>query len=287
MLIITGATGQLGRQIAELLLTKVPPTEIGLSVRDETKVSQKLRESGVRIRLGSYDNPESLAFSFENATRVLIISSNGSSDPISSHKNAIDAAKVVGATRIIYTGHMAAASNSLFPPMITHAATKKLLEDSGVDFTFLANGFYMESLMWLIGEGFKTGIIAAPLDGPISWTAHEDLAAAATAALIADDFDDFNVSLTGSEALNLDDVAKIVTELTGRNIKRVVISDEEYIEKLTNLGLPKFRIDISMGLFRAARRGEFVSVDPTLEKILGRNPVNVREHLASNIQSFE
>ncbi|KAJ3088820.1 hypothetical protein HK100_007934 [Physocladia obscura] len=188
MLIITGATGQLGRQIGKLLLTKVPPTEIGLSVHDETKVSQKLRESGVRICLGNYNNPESLAFSFDNATRVLIIS---------------------------------------------------------------------------------------------------NLAAAATAALIADDFDDFNVSLTGLKVLNLDDIAKIVTELTGRNIKQVVILEEEYIEKLTNLGLPKFRIDISMGLFRAARRGEFASVDPTLKKILGRNPVNVRKHLASIIQSFE
>lgn len=285
MIIVTGATGQLGRAIIEQLSALVPPETIGASVRDEAK-AEGLAHRGVRVRRGDFADPDSLNAAFEGATQVLIVSSNARAtggDTLAQHRNAIEAAKAAGARRIVYTSHMAANANSQFPPMWDHAATEAMLADSGVAWTSLRNGFYASTVPMLIRDAAQSGVIAAPADGKVSWTAHADLAAAA-ARILAEEgrFDGPTPPLTASEALDLRDVAGLLSGVSGRPVRREVVPDAEQEARMAAQGLPKAVIDISLGMYRASRAGEFSTVDPTLQQLLGRAPVPLRDVLAGN-----
>ena len=144
MIIVTGATGQLGRLIVEKLLDRVPADQVGVSVRDPKKTGD-LKALGVRVRQGDFSDPDGLRHAFEGATQVLIVSSNARAtggDPLVQHRNAIDSAKDGGVNRIVYTSHMAASATSAFPPARDHAATEAMLAESGQAWTALRHGFY-------------------------------------------------------------------------------------------------------------------------------------------------
>lgn len=276
MIVITGANGQLGRQIAESLLTRVPGDRIGLSVRDPKK-ARAFADRGVRVREGSFTDPGSLAHAFEGASQVLIVSVDTmGEEAVRRHRAAIDGAAAAGARRILYTSHMGASASSRFQPCRDHAATEEALRASGVPFTSLRNGFYATSAIQFAGHGVESGRIALPADGPVSWTAHADLADAA-AAVLADEgrFDGPTPPLTASQALTFADIARVATDVTGRTITRITASDEQFREELVGRGAPAEAADQLLGVFAAARAGEFAAVDPALAALLGREPITL------------
>ena len=280
MIIVTGATGKLGRAIVDGLLKNISPDKIGVSVRDPEKADD-LQKLGVRVRKGDFGDSKSLRDAFEGASQVLIVSSNSAgASAVELHRNAIEAAKASGAQRILYTSHMGSNPNSLFAPMRDHAATEELLKTSGVAFTSLRNGFYAESGLMLLGDAFQTGTVVAPEDGPVSWTTHADLADATVIALTTEGrLDGLTPPLTAMEALDLDKIAEVASKLAGREIKRVTVTDEEYRASMIAHGVPEMRVDLTMGLFAASRRGEFAAVDPTLESLLGRPAISMEDFL--------
>ena len=283
MIVVTGATGKLGSQIVEELLELVEAGQIGVSVRDPAKADD-LAARGVRVRLGDFDDPAGLARAFEGASQLLLVSSNASAsggDPIAQHRHAIEAARQAGVRRIVYTSHMGASASSAFPPMHDHATTQAMLAESGLAWTALRNGFYASTVPMLIGGAVASGAIEAAEDGPVSWTAHADLAAAAARILVDEGrFDGPTPPLTAAQALSLADVASILGEENGRTIERRTVTDEEQTARLVAMGLPPRVVDISLGLYRAARAGEFAATDPLLAQLIGREPVTLREVLA-------
>ena len=277
MYVITGATGQLGSLIVARLLERVPADRVGVSVRDVSRATA-LAERGVRVRAGDFTDPASLRRAFEGAEQVLVVSAplHGAS-AVAANAAAIDAAHAAGAGRILYTSHQAASKDSLFAAQPTHAATEEHLAGLGVPFTALRNGFYASSLAFSIGSALETGQLAAPADGPVSWTAHTDLAEAAALALVDDAvLDGVTAPLTAAEMLDLAAVADVLTDLTGRTVTRVVVEDEDWRAAAVASGMPAAAAEFTLGLYRAARRGEFAVVDPTLETLLGRRPTTAR-----------
>jgi NAD(P)H dehydrogenase (quinone) len=284
MIIVTGANGQLGQGITEQLLKRVPAGQVGVSVRHQQQ-AQRLSERGVRVRHGDFDDAASLRHAFEDATQVLIISVDSTGDAaLRQCRTAIEAARAAGAKRILYTSHMGSNPASPFAPMPDHAATEAVLQASGVAFTSLRNGFYAANGLMLMGQALQTGQLIAPEDGPVSWTAHADLAEAA-AIVLADEgrLDGLTPPLTAPEALDLADIAAIASELTGRPVTRVTVTDEQYRAGLVSHGVPAPQADMLAGLFAASRQGEFAAVDPTLERLLGRPPLSMRDVLAASL----
>ncbi|MFL6125530.1 NAD(P)H-binding protein [Actinophytocola sp.] len=270
MIIVTGANGQLGRAVVERLLARVPAERIGVSVREPAR-AKDLAERGVRVRQADFTDAASLAHAFDGAAKVLVVSTDAAGEAcVAQHRTAVEAAAKAGADRIYYTSHLGVSPSSLFLPMRDHAATEVALRDSGVPFTSLRNGFYAATVPMLLGQALHTGELAAPADGPVSWTTHADLAAATALALTEDGFDGPTPPLTGPEAVDLAGVADIVTRLTGREIRRVVVADADYRAGLLANGLPEWRADLLLGMFAASRRGEFATVDPALATLLGR-----------------
>jgi NAD(P)H dehydrogenase (quinone) len=210
----------------------------------------------------------------------LLVSSNASAfggDPVAQHRTAIEAARDAGVQRVLYTSHQAASAASAFGPARDHAATEALLEASQVPFVSLRNGFYATTVSMLLGDALKTGELRAPADGKASWTAPADLAEAAAVILTHEGRFAGPITLTAAEALDFADVAEIASELAGRAIRRVTVSDEAYGAAQVARGVPLRAVEVFRSIFAASRQGEFAQVDPTLSQLLGRVPRTVRE----------
>ncbi|MFI6236146.1 NAD(P)H-binding protein [Micromonospora sp. NPDC050784] len=280
MFVVTGATGHLGSQIVDRLLDRLPPDAVGVSVRDVDKAAG-LAERGVRVRAGDFTDPATLEHAFEGADKVLVVSAAiRGADAVVANRAAIDAAHAAGAKRILYTSHQAASRDSLFAAQPTHAATEEHLAGLEVPFTALRNGFYASTLSFSIGTALQTGQLVAPADGPVSWTAHADLAEAAAIALTEEGLlDGITPALTAAEALDLEAVAGILSDITGRAVTRVVVTDDQWRAAAIERGTPAAAADFTLGLYRAARRGEFAVTDPTLQTLIGHRPTSVRSVL--------
>ncbi|MCP3064210.1 SDR family oxidoreductase [Myxococcus sp. K38C18041901] len=283
MIVVTGATGRLGRLIVERLITRVPVERVAVSVRDPGK-AQELAARGLRVRQGDFAQPASLVHAFEGATQVLLVSSNARAhggDTLAQHRSAIDAARAAGVKRIVYTSHMAASPSSAFPPMHDHAATEQLLKDSGLQWTALRNGFYAASAVMLLMRSVETGVFEAPEDGQVSWTTHEDLAEAAAVVLANEGrYEGPTPPLTATRALDFESLCAIASEVLGRPVRRGTVSEDAMQARLEAAGMPSHVVAISLGLYRASRHGEFAAVDPTLSELLGRAPMNMRDVVA-------
>lgn len=283
MMIVTGASGKLGRAVVDRLLDRLPAEQIGVSVRNPDK-ARDLEERGVRVRRGDFDDAASLAHAFEGASRVLIVSVDRLGEAaVRQHRAAIDAARAAGAGRLLYTSHAGADPISAFPPGRDHAATEVALRDSGVPFTSLRNGFYAQTAAFLLRNVVETGELRVPRDGPIDYTTVPDLAEGAAAALADPDLDDAILTLTGPEAVDATGLAAIASELTGREVRRLLVTDDEYRAGLVAHGVPEPQADMFLSLFVAARQGAFTPVDPTLARLIGRPPTPLRDALKAAI----
>ncbi|MFG2959876.1 NAD(P)H-binding protein [Streptomyces sp. NPDC048291] len=285
MIIVTGATGQLGSQTVEHLLARVPADRVGVSVRDPKK-AQALADRGVRVRQGSFTEPAGLAHAFEGGTRILIVSVDRmGEETVRQHRTAIAAAVAAGARRILYTAQMGASPTSRFQACRDHAATEEALAASGIPWTSLRNGFHAASGLDFLAPGLAAGEVALPADGPVCWTAHADLAEAA-AVILADEghrFEGPTPPLTGTEALTFADLAALVSELTGRTVTRTTAPDAMFHARLVAGGVPAETADQLLTIFTAAREGEFATPDPALAQLLGREPVSVRTLLRERL----
>jgi uncharacterized protein YbjT (DUF2867 family) len=282
MFIVTGATGAIGRAIVRQLLARVPASQIAVSVRDPEK-AHDLVAAGVRVRRGDFAEPATLASAFEGAAQVLIVSVMAHGDAaVQQHRNAIDAAKAAGARRILYTSQMGANPASPFAPMPDHAATENALRASGVAFTALRNGFYASSLKMLFGRAMQTGELVAPADGPIAWTAHRDLAEVAAIAMTSRELDGVTPPLTAAEAIDLARVAEIMSEIAGREVRRRIVSDEEYRAAMIAHGAPEHAAHLMLGMFAASRLGHFAMLDGALARVIGHAPMTLREALSAS-----
>ncbi|MEU2621794.1 NAD(P)H-binding protein [Streptomyces sp. NPDC007157] len=284
MIIVTGATGQLGSQIVERLLDRVPAVEVGVSVRDPHK-ARSLADRGVRVRQGSFTEPAGLAHAFEGASQVLIVSVDRmGEETVRQHRTAVDAAVAAGARRVVYTAQMGASPTSRFQACRDHAATEQALAASGVAWTSLRNGFHAASGLDFLAQGLESGEVALPADGPVCWTAHADLAEAA-AVILADEgrFEGPTPPLTAPEALTFTDLAAVAAELTGRAITRTTAPDDVFRAHLVAGGVPAETAGQLLSIFTAAREDEFATADPTLAKLIGRAPVTMRELLRERL----
>jgi NAD(P)H dehydrogenase (quinone) len=282
MIIVTGATGRLGARIVDRLLERVPADRVGVSVRDVSKAAG-LAERGVRVRAGDFTEPAGLDHALEGADQVLVVSPS-IRDPhefARATRAALDAAVRSGAHRVLYTSHQMASPSSAFGPGRNHAGSEAHLAEQasahGVAWTSLRHGFYAGALEFFVPAAVESGELRLPADGPVSWTAHDDLAEADAAVLVEPGmFDGPTPPLVGPELLDLGDIARITAELTGRTIERVVVSDDEWTAEAVERGMSQGAAEFTLGMFRASRAGENAVTGSALQGLLGRPATPVR-----------
>ncbi|MEH3154712.1 MAG: NAD(P)H-binding protein [Gordonia paraffinivorans] len=281
MIVITGAAGALNGATTQHLLARLSPSEIAVVTRDPAR-TRHLADRGVEVRQGDYADPATLRAAFDGADQLLLVSSNDPfADAVALHRSAIDVAVAVGVGRILYTSHQGAAPDSPFAPARDHAATEELLARSGLPWTSLRNGFYAHSLGWLAGPWRESGIIRVPADGPVSWTAREDAAEAASAIVLSDGGYDGPVTITATEAPTFRDVAAMASQVVGREIGLEIVDADRWVDEQVAAGVPEPRARFTVGMYQAAAAGFFAGVDPLLTELLGRPATGVREILAA------
>lgn len=286
MFVVTATSGHLGHAIVRQLIRYVPADKVVATCRSPHKVAD-LQAMGVVVRRADYADTKSLASAFRGASQVLLVSSNARAsggDPLAQHRNAIAAARAAGAQRLVYTSHMAAGAASAFPPMRDHAATEAMLRGCGMTSTALRHGFYAASGIDMLAPAIATGALHTAADGPVAWTAHADLAEAAARILTRPPgANGPSPPLVADEALDLGELARIASELTGKPIVREVLADDAMRRELLRRGLSQPVVEIRMGFYLAARRGEFSASHPALAEVLGRPPARMRELLAEHL----
>lgn len=285
MILVTGATGHLGRGITQELLPRVPAGQLAASARDPEKAAE-LTEQGVLVRQGDFADPASLATAFAGAAQVLVVSPNVLGEAGQQlTRNAVEAARAAGARRVLYTSHMAARADSAFAPAVSHAAAEALLAELRLPYTSLRNGYYAESALFHIGRSFETGELRAPEDGAVSWTTRADLAAANAVVLAHEgSFEGPTPPLVADEAFTLAELAAIASELLGREVKRVVLTDAQWRDEKAAQGVPAPVTELLLGSYRAMRRGEFAATGPVLAQLLGRRPRTMRDVLTGMLK---
>ena len=275
MIIVTGATGQLGAQIVERLLERVPAEQVGVSVRDSARAQPSptaacgsaAATSPTRAR----STPRSRA-----PTQVLVISSTDRGDDAVAQHHGRDRRRLrAGAERILYTSHQArrpglalrararprrgrGLPRAVRPPV--HLAAQRLLRHHACSSTS--------------ATALETGELGVPADGPVSWTARADLADGGRRhPRRRGAFDGPTPPLTASATVDLEDVASILS------VRHVVIEDGDFVSALTSHGTPEPIAQMLLGSYLASRAGEFAVTDPTLATLIGGEPQSVRAAL--------
>ena len=233
---VTGATGRLGRLVIEQLLDSgVPAAEIAAIVRSPEKAAD-LAARGVEIRKATYDDPSTLPGAVAGVRRLLLVSGDTPGQRVAQHTAVIDAAKLAGVERLVYTSILKAdtTANPLAPE---HKATEEVLAASGLTYTVLRNSWYTENYTDQLPQYLGSGTILGATGGSkISAATRADYAGAAVAALTRDE-DGNAVYELGGTAFTFDELAEAVTEVTGTTVVHQDMSAAELASALENVGL--------------------------------------------------
>lgn len=281
MILVTGATGQLGGIVVENLLKNTPANEIAVLVRDENKAAD-LKAKGVEIRVGSYFDEASLKTALQGIDKLLLISSNDFNDRIGQHKNVVDAAKNAGVKHIFYTGvTMKDIETSPLKPLLAdHYQTEDYIKASGLTYTFLQNSLYFEVVPMFVGAGvLETGIFFPAGDGKVAFAARQDLGEATATILSTEGHENKTYNLTGSEAYSFAEIAEELSSLTGKIVAYTSPEPAAFEGMLKQFGLPEGIVLMSVLFAAGVKNDEFNLANDTLEQLLGRKTTDLKTFL--------
>ncbi|MET9128655.1 NAD(P)H-binding protein [Streptomyces antibioticus] len=281
-IVVTGATGHLGRHVVEQLLEKVPAQEITAVVRDEAKAAD-LAARGVRLAVADYNTPETFDGLFAAGDKVLLISGNEfDKGRPGQHQVVIDAAKAAGAALLAYTSAPGPLTAALADD---HRATERALTASGVPYTLLRNGWYHENYTEQLAPVLAhDAVVSAAGEGRISSASRADYAAAAVAVLTGEGHENRTYELGGDEAWSLTEYAAELSRQTGREIVHTPVSTEALTGILTGAGLPEQFAAILAGVDASIEKGELVVTSGDLSRLIGRPTTPVTEAITAALK---
>ena len=280
MILITGATGQFGASTIEFLLKKgISPSKIVALVRDEAKATE-LKSKGVEIRVGDYDNYDSLEASFQGVEKILFISGSDIIKRTEQHLNVVSAAKEAGVKHIVYTSFQTRNETESSPLWIvakSHLKTEVCLKESGIDYTILKNSLYMDMIPAFLGEKvIETGMIFLPAgNGKVGAVLRSEMAEASANILIGSNHSGKTYLITNNEAFSYPEIAKNLSEISGKTINYISPTADEYAQALTEHGVPAEYIGLFSGFAVAQEFGELDTTSSDLEELLGRKPTSI------------
>lgn len=276
-IVITGATGQLGRLVVESLLAKgVPATDVVALGRDDERLAG-LAALGVTTRKVDYADTAALAEAFDGADRVLLISGSEVGQRLPQHQNVIDAAAAAGVQLLAYTS-IANADTSGIILAAEHKATEQAIVAAGLPHTFLRNSWYLENYTGQLATYTQHGtVLGAAGDGQVSAATRADFAEAAAAALLLEQPQE--VYELGGAAFSLKELAATVSEVTGTDVTHTDVPADELTTVLVGAGLPEGYAAVLADADLGLGRGELYVDRADLEGLLGRPATPLAEAL--------
>ena len=279
---VTGASGQLGRQVLDnLLQSGQSPAGIVALTRDPAKLAAYAAK-GVSVRAGDFDKPAELQVNLKGVDRLLVIPASDLRPGIRGpqHRNAINAAKAAGVGHVIYISTAGAhRGQDLFR---SHYETEQALFASGLAWTILRMGMYYDNL-WMGGIAYalSAGVYPSVAPTPEGKVARSDVAAAVAALLAATGHDTHIYHATGPAALTPADVARAIGETFGKKVDAVTVTQDQFNGGLKAAGLPDFVVDAIGGIEAARAKGLLDIVTHDVAYLTGRQALTLGEYLAA------
>lgn len=276
-IVITGATGQLGRHAVEALLERnVHAEDIVAAGRSVEKLAG-FAGRGVRVKAMDYADAQSVAAALKGARKVLLISGSEVGQRVEQHRTVIEAAKAEGVELLAYTS-IANADTTAMLLAAEHRATEAILRESGVPFVLLRNGWYLENYTdQLPGTLAQGGLAGSAGDGRVSAASRADYAHAAAAVLVAEDQAGKVYELGGDNAFSMADLAAEITAATGKAITYQDLPAPEYAGMLAGFGVPDAFAEILADSDLGIARGDLLVSTGDLRRLIGRPATSLSE----------
>ncbi|PPF79786.1 NAD(P)-dependent oxidoreductase [Subtercola sp. Z020] len=268
--VVTGATGQLGRLIVTHLLSRgIAPADIVAAGRNSGKVDA-LQSLGVRTAVIDYSDPATLAAAFDGADTLMLVSGSDVGGRVEQHRNAIDAAKTAGISRIAYTSAPRADDTDLILAP-EHKATEQYLRASGVPFTILRNNWYTENYASSLSQAAETGVYAASTgEGRVASASRDDFAEAAAVVLTTEGHEGKTYELGGDVAWTGSEFAATLGSVLGREVRFESLTPDAHTAALLAAGLDEGTAGFVVGLDANIATGALDSTSNDLSTLLGR-----------------
>ncbi|SBS30863.1 Quinone oxidoreductase 2 [Marinomonas aquimarina] len=279
MILVTGASGQLGHLVVNSLLAKgVAANQIVAAVRSPEKASA-LTEQGVVVRQADYTDPASLQAAMADVTRVVLVSSSEVGQRAAQHQNVINAAKEAGVELLAYTSILHADTSPLALAE-EHRATEAALKASGVPHVLLRNGWYSENYTMSAAMAVEHGaVLGSAGEGKYSTAARADYAEAAAVAVTSEDQAGKVYELAGDDAFTLAQYAAYLAEISGKNVVYQDLPEAEYAKVLVEVGLPEGFASILADSDVGASKGGLFDDSHTLSKLIGRPTTPIQDSI--------
>lgn len=278
MIAITGASGQLGQLVIEDLLKTVAAEQLVAIVRNPTKVSQ-FSERGVQVRAASYEDKTALVQALDGVEKLLLISSSEVGQRAVQHRNVIEAAKEAGVKLIAYTSLLHADSSPL-ALSDEHVATEKMLQQSGIPFVLLRNGWYTENYLASIPPALQHGVfIGSAGDGKIASATRADYAAAAAKVITLENQAGKVYELAGDNGWTLAELTAKLTKQSGTTVAYQNLPEADFKAALLGAGLPEGLAELLANSDIGASKGGLFDDSRQLSQLIGRPTTSLEESL--------
>ena len=284
MIVVTGATGKLGRHVIAGLLEKIPASEIAAAVRNPDKAAD-LAALGVQVRQADYSQPETLHSAFAGADKVLLISGNEMNGRVAQHQAVIDAAREAGVKLLAYTSILRADTSPLMLAR-EHKITEENIRASGLPFVFLRNGWYFENQTEALGPAVQHGaILGTAGEGRFASASRSDYAAAAVTVLTGSGHENKAYELAGDAPYILAELAAEVSKQVGKPVAYDNLPPQDYQNALVGFGIPAFMAEYLVDAELGAAKGELDGPSSDLRSLIGRPTTTLSEAVAAALHS--
>lgn len=280
---ITGASGGLGRRVAELLLEQMLPDDLLLLTRTPEAL-KSFSKRGVRVEKANFKNPTGLKQELAGVERLLLISIDAGPNRLELQRQAVSVADRAGVEHVVYTSMAQPSADNPSFVIPDHSATEQAIRESGMDWTFLRNNVYAEGAVIAAKAAAETGqLVTNAGDGGTAYVSREDCARVAATVLATDGHEKSAYDVTGPEAVTSASFAALVAELTGSPVELVALSDDAYFDHLFDQGVPQEIADLMSSFGEATRGGFLGKVSTDVVDITGRQPKALRDVLARTL----
>ncbi|MDN5645960.1 MAG: SDR family oxidoreductase [Acinetobacter sp.] len=273
---ITGATGQLGNLVIEQLLQLTAAQNIVALVRNVDK-AKHLKTQGIELREFDYDRPETLVPALLGIDKLLLISANEIGPRTPQHQAVINAAKVAGVTYLAYTSLLRADTSPLGLAQ-EHRETEKLIQHSGISYTFLRNNWYSENYLAGVAHTIEIGtLFGAAQDGRISSASRIDYAEAKV--LTSTGHENKTYELAGSESFTKADLAQFISQSAHKPVIYQNLSADDLRQGLIQASLPSHLIDVIVDADVQTAKGAMYSNSKDLEQLIGHKTTSIQDSI--------
>lgn len=280
-ILITGATGNLGKAVANELIAK-GVTNVSVMARDLQK-AEEFKAKGIEVVYGDYNDYDSLVKAFTNIDKLYFVSASDVAQRYAQQENVVKAATEAGVKHIIYTSAQRKREDGTSVIAFVIEAdlhTEALIKESGMTYTILKHGLYTELLPLFMGESvIETGVYLPAGMGKAAYISRNDLATAGATIITTEGHENKTYEFGGATAYSFQDIADMLTELSGKTIIYPAPSVEEFTEQMKGYGLSEEEIEEAAGYCIAIAQDEFDFPSTKVEELIGRPTESVKAYL--------